>query len=390
MITNVVEIKQKILRFISERGPSLPVHLTKISELSLTFTSAILSELLADRKLKLSNIRVGTSPLYFIPGQEEKLELFISNLKDPEVEAFKKLKQNKILDDEKQDPVLRVALRSIRDFAVPLKNKDKLYWKYHLLPDEKAIIAISGHSGPVSAIGQERVIGQQIWEDIQKQQLSSENIEELVRKKVEEISNRINEEKKVEEKRVEDNLEIQKIEENTRSISSKRVGEENLVPLKNIAEEIVLESLPNNPPKDSNFGKHILESETVVEAKNSQDSGLAKKTKSTIKKLKKPSLKDLFLREFEKYLSEMGFELLDVLKSDVGKIVAKAHRDREILVIFSDKRKLDEKELLRDLKKYNLPGLEVEVFLRGEPSKKFLEQIDLLGKIRKIQKIEEQ
>lgn len=353
MSMNVLEAKEKIMNFISERGPSLPVHLTKVTEMSLTFTSALLSELLAERKLKLSNLRVGTSPLYFIPGQEEKLESFISNLKEPEIDAFKKLKENKILDDERQTPVTRVALRSIRDFAIPIKNHDKLYWKYHLLPDENAIEAISVKGEPVQAIGQERVIGQQIWEDIKKQQFSKENIEELVRKKVEDIANKIVEERK-----------------------GSPIKEHSNVP----AEEIKQES--------SETSKEIVE--TIPEKLEVPSKETPKAPKKVSKKPKKISQKEALLNRAKEFLIHRGFTNLTVLKSDSTKSILQGANSGERLVIFTSKKRLDEPELLRDLKKYNPIGLPVEVFMGGEPSKKLTETIYLLERVKKISKIGEQ
>jgi len=339
MSANVIEVKQKIIRYISEMGPSLPAHLTKVSELNLTFTSAILSELLAEKKLKLSNLRVGASPLYLVPGQEERLEGFISNLKEPEIEAFKKLKQNKILDDEKQDPVMRVALRFIRDFAIPLKNREKLYWKYYLLPDDKASMAISERDEPVQAVGQERIIGQQIWEDIQKQQVSKEKIAEIVKKQVEEISKKMKEEQEV-----------------------KKIGENEAVKTEETKE-----------PMFNNIGL-IKKSEEVNK-------------RGVTKKLKKTSQKDLFLEETKNCLVSRGFEIEEVLKNDAIKIVLKVRKEEEILAIVSGKKKMDEKEILKDLRKYNSLNLKVEFFFRGELTKKVTEKIDLFAKVRKINKI---
>jgi hypothetical protein len=339
MSINVSDTKQKIMNFISQRGPSLPAHLTKVTEMNLTFTSAILSELLSEKKIKLSNLRVGASPLYYIPGQEEKLEAFIGNLKEPEVEAFRKLKQNKILDDEKQSPVLRVALRSIRDFAIPLKSNDKIYWKYHLLPNEKASLAISGHDESVAAIGSERVLGQQIWDDIQKQKLSKEKIEEMVKKQVEEITNRMKQEAL--EKPIEKEEPIEKIEEKL----------------------------------------HDIEIKTEVKPK--------KVVRASTKQKKKP-LKDIFLEEAVSQLALRNIEIIEILKVDANKLIARAKNEEEFLVVFTKKKRLEEKEILRDLKKYNLGNISVKIFLGGEPSKKISEKIEILGKIKDIQKIQEQ
>ena len=70
---DVKEKKEKILSFIEKNGPSLPVQIAREIKMDPVFASAILSELLNSKRLKLSNLRVGSSALYLIPGQEEKL-----------------------------------------------------------------------------------------------------------------------------------------------------------------------------------------------------------------------------------------------------------------------------------------------------------------------------
>ncbi len=132
MVRDTSEIKNKIVNFISRRGPSLPVHIAKEIEMNTLFTSAFLSELLSEKRIKSSNMKIGGSPLYFNPGQEHLLENFSEHLKNKEKEAFIIIKREKILEDKKQEPAIRVALRSIKDFAIPFKRIDseELYWRY--------------------------------------------------------------------------------------------------------------------------------------------------------------------------------------------------------------------------------------------------------------------
>lgn len=127
---DVAEKKKKIIDFLSLKGPLLPVRIAKEIEMSPVFASAILSELLGERKVKLSNLRVGSSPLYLLTGQEKMLEEHTDNLKPIEKEAYLLLKKKGVLVDEEQNPMIRVALRAIKDFAVPNEEQGKLIWKY--------------------------------------------------------------------------------------------------------------------------------------------------------------------------------------------------------------------------------------------------------------------
>ncbi len=127
---DTTELKNKILRILRLKGPSLPVHVAKETGLSILFASAFLSELVADKSVKISNMKVGSSPIYFIPDQAEKLTKFSEYLKSKEKDAYMLLKEKKFLTDVNQEPAIRIALRSIKDFAIPFEKKGALIWRF--------------------------------------------------------------------------------------------------------------------------------------------------------------------------------------------------------------------------------------------------------------------
>ena len=139
-IQNPAEIKEKIMQVLMIRGPSIPVHIAKEIGQSILFTSAFLSELFSEKKIKQSNLRIGNSPAYFIQGQEFMLEKFSYHLKSREKDAFTLLKEKKFLIDEEQEPAIRVALRAIKDFAVPFQKNNKLIWRYFKIPENEFIL----------------------------------------------------------------------------------------------------------------------------------------------------------------------------------------------------------------------------------------------------------
>jgi hypothetical protein len=134
-MTDALQLKEKIMALIQSHGPTLPVFIASQTGLSIIFSSAFLSELIADKRLKISDMRVGSSPLYFIPGQEPLLENFSQYLKSKEKDAFMILKEKKFLKDKDLDPAIRVALRGIRDFAIAFKRNDDIYWRYFTTPE---------------------------------------------------------------------------------------------------------------------------------------------------------------------------------------------------------------------------------------------------------------
>jgi hypothetical protein len=82
-------------------------------------------------------MKMGASPFYLLPNQKEKLEEHIENLKSAEKDAYLKLKQSKILTDEQETPTIRVALRNIKDFAIPFKFQERIFWKYAFTSEEE-------------------------------------------------------------------------------------------------------------------------------------------------------------------------------------------------------------------------------------------------------------
>ena len=75
------ETHEKILDVLKEKGPSLPINIAKSLEMNSLFISAFLSELSSQNKVKISHLKVGGSPLYFLEGQEEKLEPTLNRIK---------------------------------------------------------------------------------------------------------------------------------------------------------------------------------------------------------------------------------------------------------------------------------------------------------------------
>ncbi len=137
---NVNQIKERIVSIIQHKGPSLPVQIASTINVAPMFSSVFLSELYGDKKVLMSSMKVGSSPLFYLPGQEAQLENFIEHLNQREKDAFFLLKKELVLEDSKQSPVVRVALRAIPDFAIPLKleigNEQKHFWKFYLASPE--------------------------------------------------------------------------------------------------------------------------------------------------------------------------------------------------------------------------------------------------------------
>ncbi|MCL6500451.1 MAG: hypothetical protein K6T16_00235 [Candidatus Pacearchaeota archaeon] len=141
---NLKEKKQKIIELLRQKGPLLPSALSRELGMPLLLTSALLSDMRAEKLLRLSRLKIGGSPLYYLQGQEAQLEQFINHLPQKEKEAFELLKKAQIVDEEKVEPGHRVAFGNMKDFAFPVFVKlpggqgEKVFWRFHSLGQEEA------------------------------------------------------------------------------------------------------------------------------------------------------------------------------------------------------------------------------------------------------------
>jgi len=176
MFKDTKEVKDRIVMILRRRGPSLPVHVAKDSNLTMLFASAFLSELIADKMIKMSYMRIGSSPIYFVPEHESLLERFSASLKSKEKEAYILLKEKRFLKDQEQDPAIRVALRAIKDFAKSFERNNELIWRYFTVPESE----FQGEIKPVTEIKQE------IVREIKEEPVDEVTIEEVKEKVLEE------------------------------------------------------------------------------------------------------------------------------------------------------------------------------------------------------------
>lgn len=135
--------EEKILQFLRIHGPSVPTKVAKFLNISILFASAHLSELVSRRKVKVSHLKVGGSPLYYLPQHEAQVSTFArNNLNSKDVAVMERLQAEGVLREGEQDLLTKVALRSLKDFAVPLQvdfqGSSELFWRWHMASPEEA------------------------------------------------------------------------------------------------------------------------------------------------------------------------------------------------------------------------------------------------------------
>lgn len=136
-------LKDKILELVKTKGPVLPVEISQETNIDLIFSGAILSEFVSRKLIFISNAKIGGSPIYYTKEQNPKLpDRLYNHLRSREKEAYDLLNKDKVLKDTKLEPAHRVAIRSLKDFAIPLNvtqnENTELFWKYFLVNEEEA------------------------------------------------------------------------------------------------------------------------------------------------------------------------------------------------------------------------------------------------------------
>lgn len=130
--------KFKVLEFIKVRGPIIPTDLTKEFKHDTIIMGAFLSELTSSKQVLVSSVKIGGTPLYYIDSQKAKLQDYADHLNHKDREAYELLKAEQVIHDKEVTPLLRVSLRAIKDFAVPVRvvvnDKEILFWRWYLTP----------------------------------------------------------------------------------------------------------------------------------------------------------------------------------------------------------------------------------------------------------------
>jgi len=321
-------IKEKILTIIRTRGPSLPVHIAKSIGMSILFTSAFLSELIYERKIKISDMRVGSSKIHFLEGQEPKLENFAQHLKSREKDAFELLKQRKFLEDTKQEPAIRVALRAIKDFAIPFNRGEKIIWRYFIIPETEY-----NEIKPLPKI-------QETPKQIPTPEIIPKNLD-------------IFSKDKEEHKKQEDTKEKIKEEINVQKVAEKEIKE-----------------TPTIKPIEKPSPKPVS-------------------TKPIRKKPTSQKKNEKFFDRIKEYLSHKNIEIIGIEGFNKTDLTLKinAQGNQQLLIAFNKKR-ITDTDIIKASKKASEKGLKYTILSLGEPLKKLTNLISALKDLKNIEKVE--
>lgn len=140
--------EEQVLDAVKSNGPLIPIevrHILKSGDSIII--GATLSTLVSRGLVLVTNIKRAVSPFYYVKGQEEKLAELSKFLNEKDRKTFEVLRQKQVLRDKEQDPLTRVSLRNIPDFAkkidVVMGGESEVFWRWYLLPADDALNLLS-------------------------------------------------------------------------------------------------------------------------------------------------------------------------------------------------------------------------------------------------------
>ncbi len=316
--------REDVLNLMKRMGPIVPVELRKKLKADTFLIGAVLSELASRGLVKLTNLKKGSSPFYYLPGQENLIETLIPFLNEKDQRTANWLKEVKVIPDKNLDLLKRVSLRKITDFAKPLKAIDSngmevLFWRYYSYPEEDAIDFLK--NGPKKEENSEQPL-------VQEENSEEPQIEHIVHRK----------------------------ESQPEPIQTKLVQEEKFV-------ENVLDQKPINQKIKESISKDLQKPHSEIPEPSFSQTAFYKKVIDFFKE-KEISV----IRQDE--ISKKEYEFLIKVPSNIGKIV--------MLARAKDKKKLNESDVAPALLASKMIDVSCLFLITGEFTKKSLKEIDKL------------
>ncbi len=328
---NVQELKQKAIAYLERNGPTIPVRIARELKVDPMWAGAILSELLQHHNIKFTSMKVGSTPIYYLEGQEKQLEKFADeHLKDIPKQTYLLLKKEIVLDDAMQNPQTRVALRSLKDFAVMFNNNGRIMWRYAFATEEEVDegLGISKNTAEEESEGKEENNRSVINGDDSGSQNEQSKIDELGGRGSTILTNKAN---------------------NKQNASSELRNEDPEAPEEK-NEEAEEESEGKQP-------ENIFE-ETKGETTDAEEKSLLELVGPKLEKLNIKILEETDVKKKE-------LKLLGRMNGPLG--------ETEILIMAKDKKSLTEKDFEKIFEQIKEEKKQVLLFTTGEIAKKAIE-----------------
>lgn len=96
----MASLDEKIINYIENNGPSTPIEISSSVGANSIIVTAVMIDACSNQRLKKSKRRIGSTRLYYLPGQEDKLRKKISsNLKREDQKLLDELSDEKVVGE---------------------------------------------------------------------------------------------------------------------------------------------------------------------------------------------------------------------------------------------------------------------------------------------------
>jgi flagellar biosynthesis GTPase FlhF len=129
--------KDNLLKFVAQKKAVTPTDVAETFQTTTMIGSAALSELAKDNHVKISYLKLGSTPYYYDPRQKECLiALGEAQYSKYEKETFNRLRTQEIIPEAAMSVQERVAVLQLKDFAIPLsvthEGAEIKFWVWYL------------------------------------------------------------------------------------------------------------------------------------------------------------------------------------------------------------------------------------------------------------------
>lgn len=358
--------EQKIIEFLTNNGPSNPAQVGKFLGVQLLFASAMLSEAASKGNVKITKMKIGSSPLYYLDKNKDMLINFKDKLNSKDRIALELLEKKGVIRDSSVEPITRVSLREIKDFAIPLNivkgNKNEVFWKWYLLSDQEATEKIKIIFESENTFNSKNI---ETKEKTENQNKTKQNIENTENKKIsdEKIQTKSEEKSKEIDKNLEQNNISTPTKENISNINKKTKKEQDENAIKE--KQTMLE--------DESKKEYIENTNNTSDLKISNEEFISNCNSS-------------FANKIYNYFKEKNFNILyyelENKKTKFSFIVnvPNAVSSTKYYAKAIDKKTINDGDLAICLVEANYKNLPALFFTTGNISKKIKEKIDSLFK----------
>jgi len=328
---------EEVLAIVKKLGPVTPTQIKRELNVETFVISAVLSTLSSKKIVKISNVKLGSSPLYYLPEQKQKLEEFIRLLNDKDQATVNLLKEQRVLKDYDQELLVRVSLRKIKDYAIPLKiniseTESVLFWRYFLANEEEVKIKIRKILRPDSYV--------------QDEPEKIENIED----KKEDLQNQ---EQKIQDKKKSENEVKQEVKQEVKP---------------EVKQEVKVKSVKSN---QINHGKKESEKQITLSSESKIEEKLLN-DKDFLKLKEKFNSKGIIIEKANSIRKGKEFDLIILMNTAIGKT--------RFFAKYKNKKRCNDADISTAIVMGQSKNLPIAFITSGELTKKTKTQLNSLFK----------